>query len=188
MRRLILAFALAPSACGGNLDDSQSTPAPGVVSVRFVNPTAADVFINATYGAHWFSQADKPLPDRHDCTPLCGASCECSFCGAPQNVVRRIPPSGVWEISWSGSWYELVEQCGGGQCNCDRARSVPFGSTRVEIVGALGRNPADADPMPSDPELFLGMVDSSAGTCTGAATFELDAQPKSVDVPFVCTQ
>jgi hypothetical protein len=187
MLRVMLALAFGLVACGGGTEDTSSTPTPATVTVRFTNPTGSDVFIDATYRAHQFSQGGKLLPGTHDCTQSCSSSCQCYYCGAPQNVVRRIPSDGAWEVGWNGTWYELSKECGGGQCSCESARIAPFGSTKVEILGARGRNPADEDPIASDPNLFVGTVDTSGGTCAGTATFELDAHEKIVDVPFTCT-
>ena len=187
VNRILLGFALALVACGGDTDETPS-PTPAAVTLRFRNPTTADVFVDATYRPYDLRQGDKVLAGSYDCVPSCGSGCSCYYCGAPMDVVRRIAPGAEWQVTWAGDWYELVQGgCGGGQCSCDRPHVAPFGATKVEIVGARGKTPAGGAPTPSDPDVYQGSVDTSVGTCTGTATFELDAEAKSVDVPFTCS-
>lgn len=187
MNRIFLIAALALTACGGDTDETPA-PKPGTVTLRFTNPTTADVFVDATYHPYELRQSGKVLSTSHDCTPTCEASCQCYYCGAPQDLVRRIAPGGDWQVTWAGDWYEIVNGgCGGGECSCARAHVAPFGSVQVEILGARGRQPPSGTATPSDPNVFQGTVDTSVGSCTGTATFELDAQDQSVDVAFACS-
>jgi hypothetical protein len=186
---LLLAIALCLSATGGcsSTTDEERTPKPAAVTLHFTNPSATDVYIDVTYGVPYaLSHGGTEIRQRGDCTPLCEANCQCFACGAPQPLVRRIPAGGAVDVVWEGDFYERMENaCGDGQCSCEAQRFAEYGTYEASLSAALGV--IGGTSAANDPDLLTGAdVDTSAGSCTAAGSFLLDAQARSVEIAFNC--
>jgi hypothetical protein len=188
----LMAIALALSAaggCGSTGDDAEPAPKPGAVTLRFTNPSSVNAYIDVTFGTPYeLFFAGTEVRKRSGCTALCQASCECYYCsaGMPLPSVRRIPPGGFVEVVWEGDYYERVQAgCGNGQCDCELERFSKFGSYEASLQAGLAVTGGTASP--EDPDLLRDAnVDSTAGSCTAAGSFQLDAEPRTVEIPLAC--
>jgi hypothetical protein len=176
------------AACGGDSDDGGSNgPKAGLVTLRFVNPTSTDVYIDVTIGTRYgVAQGSTTFSGNHDCTAECGAACQCTFCGAPQPQIRRIVPGEWVETTWDGTHYTLEQACGNDtSCSCDVRHELPFGDYTITMSGAASASPP-GQPTAADPDVFIGDLDPTWPACSATLVVTLGAEPQTLDVPFSC--
>jgi len=179
---------LAGGACSRKPDSPVRTSAtpPGVVTVRFANPMAGDVFVDAEYGENVLI-TDK-LGRQLGRPEFCGTDCEtCNrpVCGAPAAVVRRIPEGGTWEMQWQGDFFESA--AGDKGCTCMRRRLAEDGTYTVTVKGRAAATHVGA-PMGSDPNVVSGSIDESSAVCTATGPVTLGVAPSTADIAWSCTR
>lgn len=183
---LALAVCLAAAGGCGSTGDDETTPTPGAVTLRFTNPSSADVYIDVTYGAPFaVLSGGNELRQRSDCTPLCEQNCQCYACGAPLPRVRKIPAGGFFDVIWEGDFYERIDNGCDSQCSCEQQRFAPYGTYEASLSAGLGV--IGGTPSAGDPDLLTDAdVDATAGSCVAAGSFMLDAQARTVELAFNC--
>lgn len=157
----------------------------GKVTVRFTNPTGADVFFDVTYGVPVAITSPEayPLERRHFCTPSCD-ECACKNCGDPMSRVQRVPPGGAFEWTWDGSYF-VVGRCGGSSrgCDCDAENIAEPGTYEIVLRGG---DKADTEGAPQGDDRFTGSLVTGGKTCTAKATMRLERADTKVDAAFTC--
>jgi hypothetical protein len=144
----------------------RSGNAPGAVTFRFVNSTAADVQFEGGTG-HPFAITDKDergMPELHFCQTSCDEDCMCHTCGSPMPITTTIPAGAVHEARWDGDFFEETgKTCPRGGCGCGERRFAEDGTYTVTLEAT-----------------------QAGKTCTAKKSFALKAGAQAIDVPFTC--
>jgi hypothetical protein len=156
-----------------------------VATLRFVNDTGGDVFVDATYGD------GVRVEDRRG-TPLgraewCGTDCEtCQrpVCGSPLRQVRRIAGGGVYETRWAGDFYETAP--GDKGCTCSRQRFAEDGTYTVTLSGRTAATGLGA-LTGALPDVLSGVPDQASRECTAHGAVVLGPSPSLSEIHWSCT-
>lgn len=183
---LLWVIALAGVACSRKPESPvrTATTKPGVVTLRFVNTTPWDIFVDAQYGENVIIE-DK-LGRRLGGPEFCGTDCEtCNrhVCGSPETRVRRIPKGSTWESAWQGDFYESAP--GDKDCTCMRRRLAEDGTYAITLHGRTAAKSVSAAPS-SGADIVNGDVDETSKECIARGTATLGVSASSADIAWSC--
>jgi hypothetical protein len=154
------------------------------VTLRFVNSTPGDVFVDAQYGENMVivDAAGHSLGRQEFCGTDC-ETCNRPVCGSPQVVVRRIPKGGIWETQWKGDFYESAK--GDKDCTCLRRRFAEDGRYTVSLKGRSAAKSAGA-AAGSDPNVLGGTLDEKSRECVASGSVTLGVAASTADITWSC--
>lgn len=166
----------------------QSGTGRGALTLRFVNRTQQDLYVDTTYDIPIVIEGeDGALKRRRFCVGLCGDECQCNTCGSPMQTTRRISVGEAFDVEWRGEDYE-EDRCSQGEteCNCDRQVAADTGTYSVTLRASTGVNPADAPPRDAADPGVLDGASPAGSVCVARAKVVLSDAPSTFEIPFRC--
>lgn len=176
---ITIAIAIVIVSCSKKTGPSGIVPrsgaAPGVVTLRFVNNTGADVYVMQGVEYSVENKDGRQLQGLHFCQTECG-ECMCHTCGSPMYRSEKIAPGAALEKKWEGTFYEdgRCKQGGSTECGCGERRYGEDGAYTIALVGARGVTKDD-------------QLDPASAKCTAKGTVNLRATAQTADIPFTCS-
>ena len=171
-----------------------SSPAHGklerTVTLRFVNPTAHDLYVSVTDAlppALVGPGGALPRPD--PCLATCDP-CEPAACELPSARVRRVGPGQAFDVEWRGQ-RSVESACGlatGESTACTAALAAPPGAYRVELEARRARSPADGEAAGGALDVFEGVLEPASPRCVATGEITLGDAPATFELRFVCAQ
>jgi hypothetical protein len=182
---LALTFGAACSRKSGAPVRASATP-PAPMTVRFVNATQGDIFVDAKYGERIVvaDGAGRALGSREFCGTDC-ETCNRPVCGSPESRVRRIPKGGAWETQWLGDFYESGKGGKGDkECTCMHRRFAEDGRYTITFEGRSAAKLGAA--VGADPNVLGGALEEAAAHCVASGVVTLGAAPSTAELTWSC--
>jgi hypothetical protein len=177
---------LALSSCSRHREARQ----PGGVTLRFVNATKGDVFVDATYGEQFqvtTVDSGSSLSRGTFCTTTCDPEgCKRRIsCGSPLFIVRSVPAGGIFTTEWLGDFWEPGRCSDGYGCQTER-----WAADGTYVVTMTGRTAAKslAAQVGDDPRVHAGLLDESSASCTATGHVTLASARTSTDLTWTCAK
>lgn len=160
---------------------------PRSVTLRFLNETAGDIFIDATHGVSLTIRSDHgELTRSRFCRDSCGEGCGCRHCEPPAPRVRAIRPGEAFDVEWRGEHVVPGRCASEAACDCDEERKARSGNYDFVLRGSRATLPARARPAGDDPSMLAATLDGSRGSCTARGVLSLGDGQSTYEVSFSC--
>jgi len=203
---LVLALLLAPSCSApqqatsaqlagpaASVSPASSVPLaahePRSVTLRFVNNTGGDVFIDVTHGlALSIRDDERELTRPRSCMHACGDGCICKQCHPSPSLVRVIRAGEAFDVEWLGD-HVVPGRCNGeAVCDCGEARQASAGKYEFSLRGSRAIRPARATAAGDDPSILAAALDTSARGCIAKGILSLGEGQSTYEVSFTCAK
>lgn len=162
----------------------------GVVTLRFVNRTQQDLYVETTYDLPLVIEGEGGLIKRRRfCHALCGEACQCNTCGSPMSSTRRIAVGEAYDVEWRGEDYEEGSCSQGDQtCGCDQPIAAEAGTYSVTLRASTGVSSADGAAGDAvDPGVLMG-ASPTGSACVARGKVLLSDSPSTFELPFRCDE